>query len=58
MKSAKDKSLIQDLEETFAIVRMYGLKLNMTKCTFGIKTKKFLGYMVSEKGIEVNPKKI
>ncbi|KAL0347685.1 UNVERIFIED_CONTAM: hypothetical protein Scaly_1784500 [Sesamum calycinum] len=39
-------------------MRRYGIKLNPAKCTFGIRGGKFLGYMVSEKGIEVNPEKV
>ena len=34
------------------------MKLNPGKCTFGVMVGKFLGFMVSQKGIEVNPKKI
>ncbi|KAL2237582.1 UNVERIFIED_CONTAM: hypothetical protein Sindi_0949900 [Sesamum indicum] len=49
---------LQDLEEAFAIMRTYGMKLNPTKCTFGVGGGKFLGYMVSSRGIETNPKKI
>lgn len=33
------------------------MKLNMTKCAFGVQSSKFLGFMVSESGIEANPKK-
>ncbi|KAL0413090.1 UNVERIFIED_CONTAM: hypothetical protein Sradi_1510700 [Sesamum radiatum] len=39
-------------------MREYGMKLNPEKCTFGVRGGKFLGYMVSEKGIEANPEKI
>ena len=34
------------------------MKLNLSKCTFGVTTGKFLGFMVSQRGIEVNPEKI
>ena len=34
------------------------MKLNPNKCTFGVTAGKFLGFMVSQKGIEVNPDKI
>jgi uncharacterized protein YdhG (YjbR/CyaY superfamily) len=34
------------------------LKLNPTKCTFGVKTGKLLGFVVSDKGIEVDPDKV
>ncbi|RDX85199.1 hypothetical protein CR513_33635, partial [Mucuna pruriens] len=36
----------------------FGLKLNPTKCTFGVKTGKFLGFIVNERGIEVDPDKV
>ena len=34
------------------------MKLNPSKCVFGVTTGKFLGFMVSQRGIEVNPDKI
>ncbi|KAL2246197.1 UNVERIFIED_CONTAM: Retrovirus-related Pol polyprotein from transposon [Sesamum indicum] len=46
------------LKATFAIMRKYGMKLNPSKCTFGVGGGKFLGYMVSERGIEANSEKI
>ena len=49
---------IADLQETFANFRQVGLKLNLEKCVFGVKKGKFLGCLVSTKGIEANPSKI
>jgi hypothetical protein len=43
---------------TFANFRQAGLKLNPEKCVFGVKKGKFLGCVVSTKGIEANPNKI
>ena len=34
------------------------MKLNPSKCAFGVTTGKFLGFMVSQRGKEVNPKKV
>ena len=51
-------SLISDLQETFKNLRKYQMKLNPAKCTFGVPAGKFLGYIVSERGIEENPDKI
>ena len=34
------------------------MKLNPSKCVFGVTAEKFLGFMVSQKGIEVNPEKV
>ncbi|XP_042958155.1 uncharacterized protein LOC122293730 [Carya illinoinensis] len=47
-----------DLQEAFVILWKYGMKLNPTKCTFGVGLGKFLGFMALERGIEVNVKKI
>ncbi|XP_075515931.1 uncharacterized protein LOC142550751 [Primulina tabacum] len=58
IKSKNSADLIEDLRETFATLRSYGLKLNPQKCTFGVRSGKFLGYMVTERGIEANPEKV
>ena len=39
-------------------MRTYNMKLNTTKCAFGVKARKFLGFMVTQSGIEVNPDQI
>ena len=49
---------MNDLQETFDILRQYSMKLNPSKCAFGVPSGKFLGFMVSHKGIEENPDKI
>jgi hypothetical protein len=46
------------LQETFANFRQAGLKLNPEKYVFGVKKGKFLGCLVSTKGIDANPSKI
>ena len=58
VKSTKQENHITDLQETFANFRQAGLKLNPKKCVFGVKKGKFLGCIVSTKGIEANPSKI
>jgi hypothetical protein len=58
VKSTKQENHITVLQETFANFRQAGLKLNLEKCVFGVKKGKFLGYLVSTKGIEDNPSKI
>ncbi|XP_012846973.1 PREDICTED: uncharacterized protein LOC105966948 [Erythranthe guttata] len=58
VKSAKAENHLKDLEECFAILREYKMKLNPSKCSFGLKSGKFLGYMISQRGIEANPAKI
>ena len=47
-----------DLRETFDTFLSYNMKLNPGKCAFGVTTGKFLGFMVSQRGIEANPDKI
>lgn len=50
--------LIPDLEETFATLRQCNIKLNPKKYIFGVWNGNFLGYIITEKGIEANPEKI
>ena len=49
---------MEDLKETFDTLRFYNIKLNPRKCAFGVTAGKFLGFMVSQRGIEANPDKI
>ncbi|XP_030922989.1 uncharacterized protein LOC115949858 [Quercus lobata] len=47
-----------DLDSTFSVLRKHKLRLNASKCSFGVGSGKFLGYMVTHRGIEVNPNQI
>ena len=58
VKSVKRQTLLEDLRETFENLRTYQIKLNLEKCIFGVLAGKLLGFLVSERGIECNPKKI
>ncbi|GKV42993.1 hypothetical protein SLEP1_g50340 [Rubroshorea leprosula] len=49
---------VDDLNETFQNLRLAQMKLNPLKCTFAMESGKFLGYVVSKEGIEVNPDKV
>ena len=49
---------MEDLKETFDTFRSYNMKLNPGKCAFGVTAGKFLGFMVSQRGIEANLDKI
>ena len=49
---------VGDLGNIFEILRKHKLRLNAFKCSFGIGSGKFLGYMVTYRGIEVNPDQI
>ncbi|RDX82521.1 Retrovirus-related Pol polyprotein, partial [Mucuna pruriens] len=57
-KSRTLKQHIEDLRKLFSRLCKYRLKLNPAKCTFGVKSGKLLGFMVSERGIEVDPIKV
>ena len=47
-----------DLGNVFEVLRKYQLRLNAAKCSFGVGSSQFLGYMVTHRGIEVNPNQI
>jgi hypothetical protein len=58
VKTTIEDNLIADLAETFANLWVYRWKLNPEKCVFGVPSGKLLGFMVSHRGIEVNPTKV
>ena len=45
---------VRDLGDVFGILRKYRLRLNASKCSFGVGSGKFLGYMLTHRGIEVS----
>ena len=49
---------LQDLRQVFEQLRRYQLKMNPMKCTFGVTSGKFLGFIVRHKGIEIDSSKI
>ena len=58
VKSRKAELHLDNLKETFDTLRKYQMKLNLVKCVFGVSSGKFLGFMVSQRGIETNPEKV
>ena len=58
IKSKKEEDHLDDLKETINTLRQYSMKLNPSKCAFGVSSGKFLGFMVSRRGIEANPEKL
>ena len=58
VKSLDEEKHLDDLQETFDTLRRYNMKLNPSKCAFGVSLGKFLGFMVSHRGIKANPDKI
>ena len=58
VKSKKVEEHLADLGETFSILRKHKLRLNASKYSFGVNLGKFLGYMITHRGIEVNLEQI
>jgi hypothetical protein len=58
VKSKRTGELVPDLTQVFAKLRQHGVKLNPEKCIFGVPRGMLLGFVVLERGIETNPKKI
>jgi hypothetical protein len=58
VKSASLNSHLADLRLAFEKMCRYDLKMNPLKCAFGVSAGKFLGFIVHEKGVEIDPKKI
>jgi hypothetical protein len=58
VKSIPAAEHIADLDETFHTLRKHQMKLNPTKCAFGVSLGKFLGFLVSHRCIEANPEKV
>ena len=58
VKSKVVSEHMRDLEVIFDILRKHKLCLNASKCSFGVGSGKFLGYMVTHRGIEVSPNQI
>ena len=58
VKSKVMSEHVGDLRSIFEILREHKLRLNASKCSFGVGSGKFLGYMVTHQGIEVNPDQV
>src|SRR3954464_3342192 len=58
VKSTKENDYVKDLQETFEVLKRHNMKLNQQKCVFGVTAGKFLGFMVTNRGIKANPDKI
>ena len=58
VKSRKEEDHLEDLRETFDTLCSCNMKLNPGKCAFRVTTAKFLGFMMSQRGIEANPDNI
>ena len=57
IKTKKEESLLRDLEVMFSRLRQHNMRLNPHKCAFAVEARKFLGFMLTNRGIEANPDK-
>ena len=58
VKRKVESDHVNDLGNIFDILRRYKLRLNASKCSFGVGSGKLLGYIVTHRGIEVKPVQI
>ena len=58
VKSKAEAEHVNDLGSIFEVLRKNKLHLNDSKCSFGVNSSKFLGYMATHRGIKVNPNQI
>ena len=58
VKSKMVSEHLGDLGDIFDVLRRHKLRLNASKCSFGMGSGRFLGYMVTYRGIEINPDQI
>ena len=58
VKSSTIEQHIEDLANTFVSLRLFNMRLNPEKCIFGVEAGKFLSFIISQRGIEVNLEKI
>lgn len=58
IKSPNEEKILQDIEETFKTLEVAKMKLNPSKCTFGVEEGQFLGYYVTRQGVQPSPTKV
>ena len=58
VKSVKVELHVDHPAKSFHVLKDYKMKLNPTKCAFGVSVGKFLAFIVNIRGIEANPDKI
>ncbi|XP_072062137.1 uncharacterized protein [Arachis hypogaea] len=56
-KTTRPDDLLSDLGGVFASLRQHGMRLNPLKCAFAMEAGKFLGFMITQRGVEANPEK-
>ncbi|GJX97849.1 reverse transcriptase domain-containing protein [Tanacetum coccineum] len=58
IKNRSEGCFISDILETFEMLIRTNMNLNLNKCTFGVESGQFLGYMITNEGIKANPEKV
>ena len=58
VKSKRESRHVEDLQGVFEVLQQHKLRLNAEKCIFGVGAGKFLGYLITNRGIEANPNQI
>nr|KYP61868.1 Retrovirus-related Pol polyprotein from transposon 17.6 [Cajanus cajan] len=57
VKTPSAEAHADDLAEVFNQIRKHNMRLNPEKCIFGVQEGKFIGFMITSRGIEANPEK-
>ena len=57
IKTKEEGGLLSDLKVVFGRLRQHNMRLNPHKCTFAVAARKFLGFMLTHRGIKANPDK-
>ena len=58
VKSKERSDHTEHVQDAFELLKAYDMKLNPSKCTFGVSAGRFLGFMVTQRGIEGNPSQL
>ena len=58
IKSKSTSTHMTDLAKTFQTLKRFNMHLNPLKCVFGVRSGKFLGFIIHQRGIDANPKKV
>ena len=58
VKTSEEEDLLSNMEIVFGCLHKHKMKLNAKKCVFSVEAEKFLGFMLTHRGIEANPDKM
>ena len=58
VKSKSTSTHLTDLVETFQTLKWFNMRLNPLKCIFEVRSCKFLGFIIHQRGIDANPEKV